>query len=192
MIRRLCITGALVAALFATTFSTAHAATVSPSKWAPKFCNALEDWQTTIKDKGNEVQTSLSNATDLTAARDQLVGFLGDMESATQDAINAMKKAGTPKSTNGGKITGIFVKALQTAKADFATAKESASKLSTTDPTAFSTDGVQIGTDLQKAGDEIGNSFTGVDNLDKGQVLSSALQKAKACGFLFGKTSSSS
>ena len=42
MIRRLCLTGALALALLATSIPAAHAATVSPSTWAPKFCTAFE------------------------------------------------------------------------------------------------------------------------------------------------------
>jgi hypothetical protein len=189
MIRRLGCVGALVAAVLATSMPAAHAATVSPSKWAPKFCTALGSWKDTISQKANDVETSLSDVGDLVEARDKLVQYLGEMESATQDAIDGLKKAGTPSSPNGGKIAALFVTALKTAKGDFTTAKHNASNLPTNDPTAFATKGGQIGTDLTTAGDEIGKSFNGVEKLDKGKKLEKAVTAASQCAFLSGGSS---
>jgi hypothetical protein len=184
MIRRLCCIGALVAAVFTISVPTAHAATVSPNKWAPKFCTMLKTWVDTFSLKAGDVESSLSSASDLQTARDQLVQNLGEMEGATQDAINALKRAGTPATPNGGKIVALFAKAFQTTKAKLADAKDDASKLSTTDPTAFATAGVQIGTSLSRTGDDVGKSFDGVEKLDKGKKLEKVLKATRVCAFI--------
>ena len=189
MIRRLCCVGALAAALLATSVPVAHAATMSPNKWASKFCIALKTWGDTTSQKAGDVESSLSTVSDLETARDQLVQYLGEMEAETQDAVDALKKAGTPSTPNGGKIAALFVKALQTTKAKFADAKDDASHLSTTDPAAFATDSGRIATNLSRAGDAIGDSFDGAQKLDKGKKLENALKATRVCAFLGESTS---
>jgi hypothetical protein len=189
MIRRLCCIGALVAAVLATSIPTAHAAAVPPSKWAPKFCTALKTWVDTTSQKAGDVESSLSNVSDLQTARDQLVRYLGEMASETQDAINALKKAGTPATPNGGKIAALFVKAFQTTKSQFVKAKDDASNLSTTDASSFATDGGRIATSLSRTSDSVGKSFDGAQKLDKGKKLENALRAERVCAFL-GESSS--
>lgn len=187
MLRRSVVIACLVAGLVGASFGTAHAANVSPDKWAPKFCKALEKWQTTIKEETSAATDALSGSSgDLTAVRDEFVTFLGNDVVATQAAIKVIKKAGTPSSTNGAKISAKFVAGMQAASTVFSDAKTSAAALSTTDPDLFIDQATQIQDDLNAASDEITSAFSGVDRLDKDGELNGAILDAKACKFLTG------
>jgi hypothetical protein len=184
MIRRLCCTGALVLGLLATSIPAAHAATVSPSTWAPKFCTAIQDYETTISDAKDQMDTALSGVTDLSEGRAKIVSFLGEMVTAAKTAKRAVARAGNPSSPNGAKIEAQFVKALGASAGVFADAKANAAKISTKSPTAFAKEGKQVGVDLTDAGEKLSAGFSGIGKLDKGKKLEAAVRAAPECAFL--------
>jgi hypothetical protein len=184
MLRRFFITSGLVMALAGTSIGTAHAATVSPASWAPKFCTALQEWQTDISTQGDELTSALEGVTDLDVGRQQVAAFLGRMVTATNTATRAVQKSGTPSSPNGDKIAAKIVVGLKAASKEFGLAKTKALKLSTSSPTAFQTDGKKLGQDLSNAGNKVTQSFNGIDKLDKGKKLSNAIEAAPECAFL--------
>jgi len=187
MFRRLFVIAGLAALLSAALALPAGAATVSPSKWAPKFCNALTQWESTLKTEGAAASSAISgHAADLSAARDELVSYLGKSVDATQVAIRKVKQAGTPSSTNGAKIVTKLVAGFQGAAGVFSEAKVNAAALSTTDAAAFASAGTQIQTDLSAASDKITASFNNLPKLDAKNELSRALDKAAACKAVSG------
>src|SRR5690348_3298876 len=107
---------------------SAHAATVSPSEWAPKFCTAFTNWQTVITEKSDEMTAAFdakptkgqSAQEILGNARDEIAGFLSDMVGATNDATSAIKDAGIPSSPNGAKISAVFVNGFKDISQKFA------------------------------------------------------------------------
>jgi hypothetical protein len=184
MFRRVFISTALVSALVAASMGTAHAATVPAAKWAPKFCTAIQQYQTTITSQSDAVGTALSSVTDLQTARDQLSTYLSSMVDAAKTAATAVQKAGSPSTTNGDKIAAKFVAGLQASSKLFAKAQTKAGKLSTTDAQAFAVDGKKLGSDLSSAGDELSKGFSGIGKLDKGKKLEAAVKAAPECSFL--------
>jgi hypothetical protein len=192
MIRRLCCTGALALGLLATSVPSAHAATVSPSEWAPKFCTTLEQWQSTIQEKGDALTSALDNveangqdqAEILDDARDQISDFLGDMVDATDEATSDIKSAGAPSSPNGAKISLIFVKGFKAISKEFAKAQDKAEKLPTNSVTAFEKQGKQLGQALSDSSSRLGNGFSSIGKLDKGKKLEAAVKAAPECSFL--------
>jgi glucose/arabinose dehydrogenase len=184
MIRRLCCTGALVAALLAASVPSAAAATVSPGKWAPKFCTAIDDYQSTISEKSDSMTTALETVGSLKSARAQIVSFLASMVEAAKTAERQVEKAGTPSVPNGKKIEAALLRGLDASVKVFADGKAQAAKISTKNPTAFKTDGKQVGVDLQKAGAKLQDSFGDIDKLDKGKKLEDAVKAAPECAFL--------
>jgi hypothetical protein len=184
VLRRLSITLCLVVGLVGASVGTAHAATVPAAKWAPKFCTAIQQYQTTISEQGKAVDTALTGVTDLTAARDQLQSYLGKMVTAADTAAQSLKNAGAPSTPNGSKIAAKFVAGLRASAKLFADAQAKAGKLSTTDVTAFATDGKKLGQDLSDAGDQLSTSFNGISKLDKGKKLEKAVKGAPECSFL--------
>jgi hypothetical protein len=187
MLRRLLVIASFVVCLVGASLGTAGAATVSPGNWAPKFCKAMQQWQTTIKAESTAATDAFSSASgDLTAIRDQFVTFLGNDVAATQLAIKTIKKAGTPSSANGAKISAKFVAGFQAASTVFSNAQTSATALPTTDPGQFVDQATKIQDDLNNAGDQITSAFSGIDRLDKNGDINKAILGAKACKFLTG------
>ncbi len=184
MIRRLSCAGVLVLGFIATSVPSAHAATVSPSTWAPKFCTAIEKYQSTIADAQDEMETALAGVTDLTEGRAQIVSFLGEMVTAAKTATRAVERAGNPSSPNGAKIEAQFVKALDASAGIFIDAKAKAAKISTKSPAAFAKEGKQVGVDLSDAAEKLGAGFSGIDKLDKGKKLETAVRAAPECASL--------
>ena len=184
MLRRLCITSCLVLGLVGASLGTAHAATVPPGKWAPKFCTAIDDYQSTISTQSDAVDTALTGVTDPKSGRDQLVSYLGKMVVAAKTAARALNRAGSPSTPNGSKIAAKFVAGLSASAKLFANAEAKAAKLSTTDVTAFSVDGKKLGQDLSDAAQQLSTSFSGIGKLDKGKKLEAAVKAAPECAFL--------
>ena len=184
IIRRIPVVAFVVVGLVAAATTGASAATVSPSTWAPKFCTALEDYQTTISDKSEQMTTALEGVTDLSEGRAQIVSFLGEMVTAAKTAKRVIARAGDPSTPNGGKIEALFVKALDASAGIFADAKAQAAKISIKNKAAFAKEGKQVGVDLKDAGDRIGKSFGGVDKLDRGKKLETAIKATPECAFL--------
>jgi hypothetical protein len=185
--RRVIVVMGVVAVVVVGLAVPAGASSVSPSKWAPKFCNALVKWQSTLKTEGEAASSSISShSTDLAAARDDLVSYLGKSVAATKTAITTIKAAGTPSSANGAKIASKLVGGFQAAATVFAKAKADAAKLSTTDASAFADAGSQIQTNLSTASDKVTSGFTGIAKLDAKNELNRALAKASACKAVSG------
>jgi hypothetical protein len=184
MIRRVTCISALVVALLAMSVPAASAASVSPDTWAPKFCSAMSDWQQTITDKGDAMSTELTGLTDLKEARSKIATFLDDMVTATDHATSAIKKAGSPSSPNGDKISAVFVKGFQQISKLFAKAEKQAEKLPTSSAAAFKAKGKALGQAISGSSDELSKNFASVGKLDKGKKLSTAVQNAPECAFL--------
>jgi hypothetical protein len=182
--RRLIPVAALVVCLLVTGVGAADAATVAPAKWAPKFCNAIDQYQKTITGQADAMTTALADVTNLETGRAEIVGFLGKMVTAANTAARRVKKAGSPSTPNGAKISARFVSGLESSAKVFADAKAQAKKLPTTTPAAFQKKGKQLGQDLTAAGDKLTKSFGGIDKLDKGKQLEAAVKAAPECAFL--------
>jgi hypothetical protein len=179
-------TATLAVALGFVLGGVAGAKTVSPSTWAPKFCDALSTWQDALQSSSDAIDSAFSSGsiTDLKGARTELVKDLGDDVSATSTAIKSLQKAGAPSSANGSKIAGKFVTGLQSAQTLFKSAQSKAKTLSTTSLSSFQSLGRTITSDLTKGGDALRKSFSGVQTLDTGGKLAAALQDEPSCSFL--------
>jgi hypothetical protein len=187
MFRRVLVSVFLVVGLVAMSLGFAGAST-SPGTWAPKFCTALKQWQTTVVSESTKANGALGKLSggNLAGIRDEFVTFLTKDVAATQSAIRNIKKAGAPSSTNGAKIQNKVIGSFQSASTAFADAKSSASALSTTDTSSFVADATTIQQKLSGATDAFDSNFTAVGKLDKNNELEKAIGDAKACKFLTG------
>jgi hypothetical protein len=184
IVRRVSVVALVVAALVIGAVGSASAATVSPEDWAPKFCSTIDSYQKTISTESEDLTSTLSGVTNLKQGRAEIVAFLGKMVTAAKTAKNHMKAAGVPSSTNGSKIAAKFVSALDQSTKVFSEAKAQASKVSVKTPAAFEKQGTKVGTDLQKAADQLGKGFDGVSELDTKGELQTAAQASPECAFL--------
>jgi hypothetical protein len=189
MFRRVFVTALLSVALLATAVPAASAKSVSGSKWGAEFCTALQDWQTTISDKGGALTAELSSVTNLTQGRQTIADFLGEMVAATKDATAAIKDAGTPRTKNGAKISVAFVKGFKAIAKEFKKTQKQAEKLPTTSAAEFRAKGQDLGRALSDSGAQLSKSFGSVGKLDKGKKLENALKAAPECAFLDSSSS---
>jgi hypothetical protein len=192
MLRRIPVLVLVVAGLVAGSAVTASAATVAPDTWAPKFCGAIDQYETALSHGADNLSSSLAGATNLKKTRAQLVAFLGKMQAAAKTAKSKMQAAGVPSSTNGSKIAAKFVSALGSSADVFGQAKSQAAGVSTSSPSAFEKQASKIGSDLTKAGDRINTTFDDVASLDSQGELATALHATPACAFLNGTTDTTS
>jgi hypothetical protein len=179
-----------VTAGLVTTFALADAAsakTVSPERWAPKFCAALSTWQEELTDEVTEVQDALSGSeSNLKARKSRVASFLAKTVATTDRTVAALKKAGSPRSPNGEKIAGIFVKGLQSASDLFAAAKKTVQSIPTNSAAKFKAAGRSIKAAIERGSSEITDSFGSVAKLDTGNTLVKALEAEPSCSFLTG------
>jgi hypothetical protein len=180
----LVVVGLLVGALS----SSASAATVPPSEFAPKFCAALATYQDALGNGGDKLQSSLEGVTNLKKARAKLVAFLGKMSTAAKQAKSDVQAAGEPSSTSGAEIAGKFVTALDESSALFAKAKAQAAKVSTSSPAAFQKQGTKVATDLGKAATRLSATFDDLATLDSNGELVGAFQAEPSCSTLYEST----
>jgi hypothetical protein len=190
MIRRIVLTGALAVGLVATSFATAEGATVSTDTWAPKFCNAVTQYEQAIQTKSAALESDLGSSQNLKAVRSKLVTFLGAMEKAANTAKQQIQRAGAPSATNGAKISAKFVSALGKSADVFAKAKGQAAKVSTATPKAFEKQTTQVGTDLEKAGKSLSTEFGNIKSLDTSSKIQTSLQAAPECSSLTSSSGS--
>ena len=99
MVRRLLVPALVATGLVATSFGTAHAATVSPATWAPKFCTAVIDYQTTISHRRRVVDVAASRTSPISRAdATRSSRSSATWSTAAKTAKREIKSAGAPSS----------------------------------------------------------------------------------------------
>jgi hypothetical protein len=189
IVRRLSVVALVVVGLVAGATTGATAATVPPSTWAPKFCTAFTNWQTTISAKSDELSSAIDQAATagqspkaiLSNARDQIASFLGDMVDATDDATSAIKAAGAPSSANGAKISAVFVSGFKAISKSFADSQDQAQQLPTNSVQKFKVKGKELGVSMSEYGETLSKNFSSIGKLDKGKKLTAAVKAAPEC-----------
>jgi hypothetical protein len=167
------------------TAAPAGAKTVSPQKWATAFCTALSAWTDSLNSASSDVKAALSGTTsDPVAAKATLVDFLSHTIDVTDTALQDMKAAGNPDTTNGARINAAIVSALGKAKRVFTKAEGDAESLPTNSTAAFDSSAAAIAAQIQAGGTAIDTALGRVGKLDKDGKLDAVVRKAKACAFL--------
>jgi len=178
-------TAATVLSLTVFASTSAQASTVPAAQWAPKFCTALSTFQAHLTRDGTKADAVLSgNITSLTAAKTTLADFMGKAVTDADNAISALKRAGTPNAPNGSKISAAFVKGFQNARGVFASARTNSQHLPTKTLSAFESSMKKITSDLNKGSAGITASFANVQTLDTSGKVGAAVQAEPACAFL--------
>jgi hypothetical protein len=182
----------LVALLVMLAGGVAGAATsgASPTKWASTFCGSFLTWEQAAK-TGDAKLTKVLNAlqksghANLTDVRSQLVGFLGDFESATGRLQTSLEAVGPPAVTNGGKIQAILTSGIVKAQAALATAKNKAKALPTNNAAAFVRGTTAITKSFTATFNKVGNSFSALKKYSP-PSLTAAAKADPACKKLAG------
>ncbi|MFN8027902.1 MAG: hypothetical protein U0W40_16530 [Acidimicrobiia bacterium] len=162
----------------------AGAKTVPAKQWSTKFCTALSDWLDSIQGSTADLQAAIADTTDLAGSKQTIVDYLNTAIDATDTAIADLKAAGTPKTTNGAKISAAFVSAMGEAKSIFEKAEADAEDLPTDDVTTFSAETSAIGAQISASASKVDAGFSKVSGLDKNNELNDVVAKTRACKFL--------
>jgi hypothetical protein len=190
MSRKLVFVVCLAALLFVVFVVPAWAATVAPNTWARKFCSTLDSFEQKLNRDGAAADAALSSqATDLKAAKSQLVSFMNKSVANAKHAVQELQRAGTPKIPNGNKIATTFVNALKSAQSLYASAATTAGSLSTSNLAKFETTAQKITASLRKGGERLSGTFRNEPTIDAGGAFRRVLQATPACAFLKGTTS---
>lgn len=163
----------------------AGAKTSSPEKWGAAFCGGLSDWADEITAGGSEISTSAQGASP-TEGKALIIGYVGDIRESTNTFYTAVKKAGSPDSTNGTKIQKEILKGIAGIESNVADMEDLAQDLPTTTPAAFETAVDSLATAFDTVSAPFDKAMDKVATLDKGDDLSDDLQKVKECKVLFG------
>jgi hypothetical protein len=155
---------------------------VSPDSWASTVCSQIVSWQQQIQTLGSGMESRIqASGGDLQAARTQLVDFLGDVVNRTDQMIQRIGDAGTPKTDKGDQIASDVKNGLQDVKQVFQDGKQRAENLSVSDPSAFQQGAEQVGNQLQQAGDTIQQRFNALDQKYNSADLNKAFKETPEC-----------
>lgn len=183
---------ALVALFVVTASSYATANSVSPSIWAPKFCDALSIFQQHLSSDGTQADAVLSgNITGLTQAKTTLATFMARAVKDTDTAISALRHAGTPSAANGSKIAAQFISGFENARTLFTSARTQAQHLPTKTLTGFENATKKVTADLNKGAEGLNAKFGNIQKLDTSGKVAAALQAEPTCAFLQGSSQQS-
>ena len=132
--------------------------TVSATEYATGVCGAVAGWVDDIQALNEDLQASL-DPSDFEALKDAMVGFLDDVVTATDSAIDEVETVGVPDVEDGEAAAEAVLTALRDSRAIFEDARDRVEGLSTADPAAFGEELQTLGTDLQTSMSEIGGEL---------------------------------
>lgn len=147
---------------------------VAPAEYVSSVCTAMTDFITEIQDSSGALSP---DATDPAAVKDEMVSFLDTAAKAADTAISDIEAAGIPDVSEGQEVSDAIVDSLQKAKEAFEAARDEVAGMDTSDPAAFGTALMDVGTTLQDAS---GDATSGLDALDS-EELSKAAEESEAC-----------
>ena len=138
--------------------------------WADEVCAAMADDVATLT---TQPEVDQSNPQ---AAKDSLVTYLGNLETAIDGMSTAVSDAGTPPVTGGEEAAQSFLDQIGTAKDAVTSAKGKLEAAPVDDPVAFQTAATGAMTDLQAL-----SSMDPTSSFSENEELSKAYNDAKSC-----------
>ena len=155
--------------------------TVSADEYVSSVCLAINDMAGVLEGSQTELQDALSG--DPEQGKDLLVGFLSDAADTVGGVREDLEAAGVPDVDSGEEIADALPAAfgeLETVMADAATEAED---IPTDDPAAFAEAAQGVGSTIQEAGTQIGESL---DELATSEELETAAAESEDCQSLGG------
>jgi hypothetical protein len=174
-------TNAKLAALLATTLVAVAAcggsssSGVTPTAYVSSVCTAATNWRNAIQSAGAKLSTGI-NTRSLTKAKTEYVGFVNSLVTATGQAENQLKSAGTPSVSNGKQIANSLVRIFDTARGTLQQAATQATALPTSSAKAFEAAASRVVTSIR-------GSLAGMSSVtpEKNAELHAAAAKDKTC-----------
>jgi len=182
----------VVAAVLLVPALPAQAKNVSIKTWSAGFCKAFAGWQSTAMKAHTLVEDVITNGVPSSAkakaARTKIVSALDAASKKASSTAKTIEGLGTPKITNGAKISSTLSSAIDQTSSTFANAKDDVSG-APTDPKKFQSTIKTITTKVDGELNQAGTNFNKVSTLDTDGALTKAFAATPSCVYLNGGSS---
>jgi hypothetical protein len=149
----------------------------SPDQWSGDICMAVADWASDLQTRAGQPPKSARTVDDIRA---QLVDFIGDVVSRTDQMLADVRAAGKPSVEDGEKIARDLLARLQSLRTTLVRARRTVERLPD-DPSKFGPAAQDLGTSIQKAGGDIGDQIDQLDEKYDAEELSKAFNENPEC-----------
>ena len=148
-----------------------------PRQWVGSVCSALDQWQTTLKDKARGLPAEVLQSPSPDAAKRRIEAFLDEVLADTDAMIRRVGQAGRPAVERGGQAAAAVQGRLKRVRAAFVETLRRVRKVPTDDPSAFQRELTDIGHDLLAQGRALGEILAQEDT----RPLRDAIQATATC-----------
>jgi hypothetical protein len=183
--RSLAVAACLLIVLALSGVAAGATQTSSPKKWVSTFCGSVFTWEQAVNADAarltKEVNVLKQGGTvNRAAARTKLVGFMGELVTATNRMIGKVKAVGAPDVKNGSKIQKGVIDAFgQVAKA-FKQGQGSARTLPISTQKAFQKAAINLGKTIQATANRVAAAFSALQKYSS-KPLDDAARHDKQC-----------
>ena len=154
---------------------------VAPKVWARTICSQLSAWGQNLMDSGSRLLTPAGGVTvTLPEVRSELADFLDASSLRTQQLIDQLDEAGTPKVAAGHAIAAFVLNGVAHAKQVFMEAQPAAQALPD-DPHAFQVAAQALVQTLDDTGRQVAALVRNAETQFKVRALDAALSAEAAC-----------
>ena len=160
-----------------------EAAGASPDQWSGDICGAVGNWVSDLQTRASRPPPE--RARTVGEVRAQLVEFIDDVVSRTDEMLVDVKAAGRPSVEDGDKIARDLLTRLQSLRATLVRARQTVKRLPD-DPSRFGPAAQNLGTSIQKAGGDIGDQIDQLDERYDAEELSKSFNDNPRCSQLAG------
>jgi hypothetical protein len=154
---------------------------VSAEAWAEEVCTSVAGWQTDVQDASTELQSSVTDVSNVEEARDALFSFLETTVGLTDQLIADIEAAGAPAVERGDEIRSTLQSSLTEVRSTFDEARAEAQELPTDDPQAFVTGAQQIASSI---GAGISGAVQALQELSAEPGVAESIAETPACAEL--------
>ncbi|MGH2932277.1 MAG: hypothetical protein ACRDKK_05380 [Gaiellaceae bacterium] len=158
----------------------------SADQWSGDICTAVADWAQDLQTRAGQPPKSTRTVADV---REQLVGFIGDVVTRTDQMLTDVKAAGQPSVEDGDKIARDLLARLQSLRTTLVRARQTVQGLPD-DPSKFGPAAQDLGASIQKAGSDIGDQIDQLDEKYDAEELSKSFNDNPRCSDLAREGSS--
>jgi hypothetical protein len=149
----------------------------SPDQWSGDICTAVGDWASDLQTRASQPP---KNARTIADVREQLVKFIDDVISRTDQMLADVREAGQPSVEDGDQIARDLLARLQSLRTTLVRARGTVERLPD-DPSKFGPAAQDLGSSIQEAGRDIGDQIDQLDEKYDAKELSEAFDENADC-----------
>jgi hypothetical protein len=144
---------------------------VPPKDWARDVCLAVKPWSTQIDASVTAARSKITSASEPAQTKTELVGLFEQAQRASSEALEKVRKAGTPDADKGKEMASQLAKSLEAAEKAFARAAAGVKALPTGDRDTFTSGVVKVGDQLSKDNNAGSGTLDGVRSAELEQAF---------------------